>query len=146
MQDLPAYANRPLAFALRYIKQRPASHALIYAAVIAAVLCSVSTQYGVKLLVDTLSGSQRTHEVWRAFAVLVALIVADNLLWRLASWVGSSTFVRVTGDLRRDLFRHITGHAQGFFSSKSPAALTSRVTATSNAMFIAENMFVWNVL
>jgi hypothetical protein len=33
------------------------------------------------------------------------LIAADNLLWRVASWIASYTFVAVTGDLRRDLFR-----------------------------------------
>jgi ATP-binding cassette subfamily B protein len=147
MNELPLYASRPLAFSFRYIKLRPVSHAIIFLAVVGAVSCSVSTQYGVKLLVDALSGTHRDSSVvWTAFGILVGLIVADNLFWRLASWVGSFTFVGVTGDLRRDLFRHVTGHAQGFFLSKSPAALTSRVTATSNAMFITENMFVWNVL
>ena len=55
-------------------------------------------------------------------------------------------FVGVTGDLRRDLFEHVTGHAPSFFSNQSPAALTSRITATSNALFVTENMFIWNVL
>jgi ATP-binding cassette, subfamily B, bacterial len=147
MQDLTDYASRPLAYLIHYMRLRPISHAIIFAAVVGAVFSSVSTQYGVKFLVDTLSGTERrSSDVWTAFGVLGALIVADSLLWRLASWIGSSTFVRVTGDLRRDLFRHVTGHAQGFFLSKSPTALTSRVTATSNALFITENMLVWNVL
>jgi ATP-binding cassette subfamily B protein len=79
--------------------------------VLAAVVCSVSTQYGVKFLVDTLSGARAADLAWIAFAVLVSLIVADNLLWRLASWIANYAFVGVTGDLRRDLFRHLTGHA-----------------------------------
>ena len=54
--------------------------------------------------------------------------------------------MRVTGDLRRDLFRHLTGHSPSFFSDQLPGMLTSRITATSNAVFTMENMFVWNVL
>jgi ATP-binding cassette subfamily B protein len=52
----------------------------------------------------------------------------------------------VTGDLRRDIFRHLTGHAPSYFSDRPPGMLTSRITATSNAVFTVENMFVWNVL
>jgi ATP-binding cassette subfamily B protein len=74
------------------------------------------------------------------------LIAADNLLWRVASWTASFTFVGVTGDLRRDMFRHLTGHAPSYFSDRLPGMLTSRITATSNAVFTVENMFVWNVL
>src|SRR6185437_6851566 len=75
-----------------------------------------------------------------------ALIAGDNLLWRVASWMGNSTFVGVTGDVRRDLFRHLTGHAPSYFASSTAGALTSRVTATANALFTVENMLVWNVL
>jgi ATP-binding cassette, subfamily B, bacterial len=146
MNDLCRYAKRPLAFLARYIRGRPLSHTFILTAVLAAVVCSVSTQYGVKFLVDTLSGVRAAEFVWLAFALLVSLIVADNLLWRLASWVANYAFVGVTGDLRRDLFRHLTGHAPSYFADRLPGTLTSRVTATSNAVFTVENMFMWNVL
>ncbi len=116
-------------------------------AVIAAVACSVGTQYGVKFLVDCLAGGPaRAGGVWLAFAFLMSLIAADNFLWRIASWIASFTFVGVTGDLRRDMFRHLTGHAPSYFSDRLPGMLTSRITATSNAVFTVENMFVWNVL
>jgi ATP-binding cassette subfamily B protein len=116
-------------------------------AVVAAVACSVGTQYGVKYLVDGLSaGPARAGSVWLAFVFLMSLIAADNFLWRIASWTASFTFVRVTGDLRRDIFRHLTGHAPSYFSNRLPGMLTSRITATSNAVFTVENMFVWNVL
>jgi ATP-binding cassette, subfamily B, bacterial len=78
--------------------------------------------------------------------LLVGLIAADNLLWRVAGWIASFTFVRVTGDLRRDLFRHLTGHSPSYFADRLPGMLTSRVTATSNAIYTIETMFVWNVL
>src|SRR5215470_6905553 len=145
MADLCNYAGRPLAFILRYVRQRPIAHSAILTAVLTAVACSVGTQYGVKFLVDVLS-NQRAAAVWVAFALLGGLIAADNLLWRLASWIANYAFVGVTGDLRRDLFRHLTGHSQSYFADRMPGTLTSRITATSNAVFTAESMFVWNVL
>jgi ATP-binding cassette subfamily B protein len=146
MDELSRLAGRPYAFILRYARRRALSHGVIVAAVLAAVACSITTQYGVKYLVDALTGSGQSHLVWLAFTLLVSLIAADNVLWRLAGWIASFTFVRVTGDLRRDLFRHLTGHSPHYFADRLPGMLTSRVTATSNAVFTAENMFVWNVL
>src|SRR2546423_2467896 len=147
MDNLSGYAHRPLSFVLRYLRQRRAAHVIIISSVVLAVACSVGTQYGVKYLVDGLSaGPDRAGTVWLAFVLLMSLIAADNILWRVASWIASFTFVRVTGDLRRDMFRHLTGHAPSYFSDRLPGMLTSRITATSNAVFTVENMFVWNVL
>jgi ATP-binding cassette, subfamily B, bacterial len=150
MQDADAcrYSDRPLAFLARYVKRRPLAHAAIVTAVVAAVGCSVGAQYGVKVLVDTLAGGLTSHakDAWLGFLLLAALIAADNFLWRVASWIASYTFVAVTGDLRRDLFRHLTGHAPCYFADRMPGTLTSRITATSNAVFTLQNMSVWNVM
>jgi ATP-binding cassette, subfamily B, bacterial len=147
MDSLSGYAHRPFSFVLRYLRQRQTSHMVILLAVVAAVGCSVGTQYGVKYLVDCLSaGPSKSGNVWLAFVLLMSFIAADNSLWRVASWTASFTFVGVTGDLRRDMFRHLTGHAPSYFSDRLPGMLTSRITATSNAVFTVENMFVWNVL
>ncbi|MEA2888164.1 MAG: ATP-binding cassette, subfamily bacterial [Bradyrhizobium sp.] len=147
MDNLSGFALRPFAFVLRYLRQRLASHVVILTAVVAAVACSVGTQYAVKSLVDSLAaGPSRGGGVWLAFIFLISLIAADNFLWRIASWTASFTFVGVTGDLRRDIFRHLTGHAPSYFSDRLPGMLTSRITATSNAVFTVQNMFVWNVL
>src|SRR3954463_7949791 len=147
MNNLSGYARRPFAFVLRYLSRRLASHVIILTAVVAAVACSVGTQYAVKSLVDSLAaGPSRGGGVWLAFIFLISLIASDVLLWRVASWTASFTFVGVTGDLRRDIFRHLTGHAPSYFVDRLPGMLTSRITATSNAVFTVENMFVWNVL
>ena len=143
--DLTKYGHRTLAFLGRYIRARAAPHAAIALAVMTAVACSVSTQYGVKRLVDALSAPSKNGSPWFAFCILLFFIAADNLFWRVAGLVGSYTFVRVTGDIRADLFRHLTGHAPGYFAKRMPGMLTSRVTATSNAVFTIENMFVRNV-
>ena len=148
MDDACRYVDRPFAFIFRYVRLRTFSHAVIVAAVLAAVGCSVTTQYGLKYLVDTLAGGPAAAaraSGWRSCSWSV-LIAADNLLWRLAGWIASFTFVRVTGDLRRDLFRHLTGHSPSYFADRLPGMLTSRITATSNAVYTIENMFVWNVL
>src|SRR5271165_4012698 len=119
VKDLCRFADRPLAFLAHYVMARPIAHAVIVIAVVAAVTCSVGAQYGVKILVDALSGglggSASAAHAWSGFLLLASLIAADNLLWRLASWIASSAFVGVTGDLRRDLFRYLTGHAPSFF-------------------------------
>jgi ATP-binding cassette subfamily B protein len=146
MDNLCRYANHPVAFIARYLRRRPWSHAAILAFVLAAVGCSVTTQYAVKYLVDALAAQSPSEGVWLAFFLLISFIAADNLLWRLAGWIASFTFVAVSGDLRRDLFRHLTGHAPSYFADQLPGTLTSRITATSNAVYTVENMFVWNVL
>jgi ATP-binding cassette, subfamily B, bacterial len=147
VDEICGFANRPFGFIARYLRRRAAPHIAILATVLGAVGCSVSTQYGVKFLVDVLArGPGAGERVWLALALLVSLISADNLLWRIASWIASFAFVKVSGDVRRDLFWHLTGHAPSYFADRLPGMLTSRITATSNAVFTIENMFVWNVL
>ena len=141
MVDLSLYSERPFDFVYRFIRRRWISHVAILTCVLAAVVCSVSAQYGVKSLVDALSdGIGGTRNVWVAFLLVVVLIAADNFLWRIASLIANVSFVGVTGDLRRDLFSHLTGHAPSYFADRLPGTLASRVTATSNAVFTAENM------
>src|SRR4051812_2183843 len=126
--ELPA---RPLRFIARYVKRRLIAHFAILAAVLGAVSCSVSTQYGVKFLVDSLSHGAANEKIWAAFALLASLLAADNLLWRVAGWIASYAVVGVTADLRAELFRHLTLHSPSYFADRLPGMLTSRITATS---------------
>ena len=145
-EEMSQYATRPWAFFYSYVRRRPIGHAAILAGVVGAVICSTMTQYGVKSLVDALGQGPASNAIWWALALLCGLIAADNLLWRVAGFQAHFTFVGVTGDLRQDLFRHLTGHAPVFFADRPPGTVASRITATSNAFFTIENMFVWNVL
>jgi ATP-binding cassette, subfamily B, bacterial len=138
-------ANRPLLFMLRYIRRHAPSHLVILVSVTAAVACATLSQYAVKHLVDVLS-TRDTHGAWIAFAVLAGLITADNACWRVGGWVATHSFVAVTGDMRRDLFQHLTGHAPAYFVDRSPGTLAGRITATANAIFQVENTGAWNVL
>src|SRR5438128_5678731 len=150
MEEACRYSDRPLAFLARYVRRRPFAHAAIATAVVAAVGCSVGAQYGVKVLVDTLAGGlyvgTHARDAWLGFLLLATLIAADNMLCSVPSCIAIYTFVAVTGDLRRDLFQHLTGHAPSYFADRMPGTLTSRITATSNAVFTLQNMSVWNVL
>ena len=144
---ITAYQTRPLAFLLRYVRRHATGHAVIGISVIIAVFASVFSQYGLKRLIDAISHGPTGAgpAVWTAFGVLCALIMADNFTWRIGGWVAARAFVRVTGDLRADLFAHLTGQAPSYFADRMPGTLASRITATANAAFQIENSTTWNV-
>ena len=121
-------------------------HAVVLVSVFLAVVASVCTQYGLKGLIDVISHGVGAPGVWQAFGVLCVLITADNLMWRVACWVAAYSFVRVTGDVRSDLFAHLAGHSPSYFADRMPGTLASRITATSNAIFQTENTTSWNVV
>jgi ATP-binding cassette, subfamily B, bacterial len=143
-----ALRGRPLAFLLYYVRRHPAGHLTVLLSVLVAVTASVSTQYGMKYLIDIVAtGTQAAGDkVWWAFALLCGLVAADNLSWRVGGYAAHRSFVAVTGDIRRDLFRHLAGHAPTYFTERLPGALASRVTSTANAAFTVENTGAWNVL
>ncbi|ONV31990.1 ABC transporter [Burkholderia cenocepacia] len=144
---LSSYAHRPIAFLFRYIRRHPVAHLVVLCSVLAAVGCALGSQYAIKHLIDVLAtGRHHPGPLWSAFALLVGLIAADNLLWRVGGWVAAHTFVAVTGDLRRDLFQYLIGHSPTYYSEKQPGTLASRITATSNAVYTSENTMAWNVL
>jgi ATP-binding cassette subfamily B protein len=138
-------AARPIAFMLSYAKRHAAAHLVVLLSVIAGVAFSTGSQYAVKHLVDVLTAHQ-IGAVWWAFGILAGVIAADNMSWRLGGWIATHTFVAVTGDLRRDLFGHLTGHSPAFFADRLPGMLAGRITATANAIYTVESMFFWNVL
>ena len=148
--DITRFQARPLRFLLHYVGRHRLGHAVILGAVVLAVICSSLTQYGMKLLIDVVS---RGHEAplvvrdsWRAFALVCALIAADNVLWRIAGFTVARVFVRVTGDVRSDLFVHLAGHAPTYFAERLPGTMASRITATANAVFQTESTGTWNVI
>ena len=106
---LPGQADAP--FSRRYIATTPVAH-------------------GVILLRARRRGLLDRHAIWRQAAggraaqarprrqvpgrpscCIAAFVAGDNLLWRVAGWIASSRLCEVTGDLRSELFRHLTGHA-----------------------------------
>jgi ATP-binding cassette subfamily B protein len=137
--------GRPFAFILSYVRRHPLAHAVVIGSVVAAVGFATASQYAVKHMVDVLS-SHDVGGVWLAFGLLAGMIACDNLTWRLGGWMASHVFVTVTGDIRRDLFEHLTGHSPAYFADRMPGMLAGRITATANAIFTVESTFAWNVL
>lgn len=133
----------PVAFMVGYATRHWVAHTIMLVSVVVAVACSVGSQYAVKNLVDALTNY---GNVWMAFTLLAGLIAADNLSWRIGGWVATSALTRVTGDIRRDLFQHLTGHAPSYFADRLPGMLASRISATANAVYTVESTFFWNTL
>ncbi len=142
------YRNRPIGFLLHYVRRHGAAHAVVLGAVFAAVAFAVTTQYGVKRLIDVVSHGPAAGggAVWWAFALLCALIAADNLTWRIGGFMAARAFVAVTGDVRSDLFLHLAGHAPSYFAERLPGTLAGRITATANATYQTESTMTWNVI
>jgi ATP-binding cassette subfamily B protein len=147
-ENFPALRGRPLAFLFAYVRRHPAGHLTVLLSVLIAVTCAVSTQYGLKYLIDIVATGRDAagNKVWTAFALLCGLVAVDNLSWRVGGYAAHRTFVAVTGDIRRDLFRHLAGHSPAYFAERLPGALASRITSTANAAFTVENTGAWNVL
>src|ERR1700733_10722538 len=103
--DLTKYGARTLAFLGRYVRARAVPHAAVAAAVLTAVACSVSTQYGVKRLVDALSAPSNNGSPWFAFGILLFFIAADNLFWRVAGLVWREQLSRVPGGIPVDVLK-----------------------------------------
>lgn len=145
LSDLRA---RPLGFLFHYIGRHKSGHLTVLISVMLAVTCSTSSQYGMKHLIDIVSQgveAGRPH-VWGGFALVCGLVAADNLMWRVGGYAAHRTFVAVTGDIRRDLFAYLTGHAPSYFAERLPGALASRISSTAQAAFTTLNTCVWNVI
>ena len=139
------HRDRPLGFLLHYVRRRALAHGVVLASVLAAVACSVGTHYAMKTLVDALSGGPGAA-AWAAFAVLAAVLAANNLLWRVGGWVAAGAFPAVTADMRADLFRHLGGHAPTFFAGRAAGVLASRITAAANASYTILHNATWHSL
>jgi len=146
--SLPRYASSgAITFLARYVWRRILSHSVVLTAVFGAVSCAVASQWAVKTLVDVL-GTQdpAPYTLWGAVALLLALVAGDNLLWRLAGWVSTYAFVAVGGDIRVDLFNHLSGQGTRYFIERFPGALAGRITAAANAAWTIENSLMWTTV
>lgn len=146
--SLPRYASRgPVMFLLHYVLCRWATHLVVLLAVIGAVGCAIGAQYAVKNLVDVLGlGKPSDFQLWTAVGILLLLVAGDNLLWRLAGWVATHAFVAVGGDLRLDLFEHLSGHGSRYFSDQFPGALAGRITNAANAAWSIQQSLTWSTI
>ncbi|HVA14161.1 MAG TPA: ABC transporter ATP-binding protein, partial [Stellaceae bacterium] len=118
---------------------------MVLLAVLGAVAASIGERFSMKFLVDAMAGP-RGFAVWRAIAIFVACVGADNFLWRIGGFVSARTFPRIGAELRLDLFSHLLGHSTRYFNERLTGALSSRISAAANALLTVSNSFIWNVL
>jgi ATP-binding cassette subfamily B protein len=64
----------------------------------------------------------------------------------LAGWVSTYAFVAVGGDIRLDLFNHLSGHGTRYFVERFPGALAGRITAAANAAWTIESSGTWTTI
>lgn len=134
-------------FLWHYVAQRPWSYASLAALIIAGASCAVAVQYGMKLLVDTMSQAGRhSPHVWQPFGLFIALIALENVFWRLGGWLGCRTVVASCADMRVDLFSHLTGHPMRYFTEHYAGALGSRISATGSAAGAVYGAFIWKII
>src|SRR5262245_17452711 len=130
--SLPRHASRgPTWFLAHHVRRRLGGHLFLLGCVMGAVGCSIGSQYAIKNLVDVMAASGRvpgTLALWSAVALLLGLVAGDHSLWRVAGWVASYVFVAVGGDLRVELFDHLSRHGAQYFSERFPGALAGRIT------------------
>ena len=120
---------------------------VVLTAVLAAVGCAVGSQYAVKHLVDVLGTHRPPATVlWGAVDILLALVASDNFLWRIAGWASTHAFVAVGGDMRLELFDHLSGQGTRYFVERFPGALAGRITAAANAAWLIENALTWTTI
>jgi ATP-binding cassette subfamily B protein len=146
--SLPRYASKgAISFLGRYVRRRFFSHFVVLAAVLTAVACNVGSQYAVKNLVDVLGMHQPPSTLlWGAVGILLGLVAGDNVLWRVAGWASTHAFVAVGGDIRIELFNHLSGQGTRYFVERFPGALAGRITAAANAAWLIENSLTWNTI
>jgi ATP-binding cassette subfamily B protein len=146
--SLPRYASKGATrFLGRYVRRRFFSHLVVFVAVLAAVLCNVGSQYAVKHLVDVLGAHDPPSPVlWGAVGILLGLVAGDSLLWRIAGWASTHAFVAVGGDIRLELFNHLSGQGTRYFVERFPGALAGRITAAANAAWLIENSLTWTTI
>ena len=144
----PDFPTSALPFVLHQIRRRLWQFVLVFAVIVAAACCAVAVQYAVRLLVDAMAagGPRVAAAAWPAFALFLALVAAESVLWRLAGWGGGRTIIAAGVDLRLSLFRHLSGHAMRYFADHLAGALGGRIGQAGAAFSQLMSAFTWQIL
>jgi ATP-binding cassette subfamily B protein len=140
-------AQTPAAFLMTYVRARRGSFLTLGALVVAAGSCAVAVQYGMKLIVDAMSATDRqAADVWHPLFLFLTLIGVESILWRLSGWLGCRTIIASCVDMRVDLFKHLTGHSMKYFRQHLSGALGNRITSTSQSSGSILGTLTWNIV
>ncbi len=146
-EDSASLPQRPIRFLLRYVRRRPWQFLGLLLLIVAAAGCAVAVQYGMKLIVDAMSGDHRgSADVWSPLILFIGLIASENVCWRCAGWLGCNTIVATGVDVRLDLFDHLSAHSMKFFTDTFSGSLGNRITATAGGVGAILSGLTWNIL
>lgn len=133
-------------FLWQYVCRHPVAYGSLAVFIIGGSSCAVAVQYGMKLLVDTMSeAGPASSRVWMPFGLFIALIAVENVFWRLGGWQGCRTVVASCAEMRVDLFSHLTGHPMRYFAEHYAGALGSRISATGTAAGAVYGALIWKI-
>lgn len=138
--------NKPWPFLWKYIRRRCWQFLALGLMVTAAGACAVGVQYGMKMIVDAMTASERmAAPVWPPLLLFLGLIAMENVLWRGSGWLGCRVIVATGADIRVDLFEHLIGHPMRYFAKHQAGSLTSRITATAGSTGGILSRLTWNI-
>ena len=144
--DIPL-PPQPGVFLWRYVRRRPWIFGSLAFLIVTGAACSVGVQYGMKLIVDAMSGDDRqSWDIWRWLALFISLIAAESVCWRLSGWLGCRAVVATGVDVRLDMFRYLSGHSLDYFAEHMAGSLGNRVTATAGATGSIYGTMIWKIL
>lgn len=146
--DRPVWIDSPERFLRHYLARQWPAYATLATVVIAASLCAVGVQYGMKMLVDAMVPNGAARSVARVAGPLlafVALIGAESLLWRTSAWLGCRATITSGIEIRLDLFHYLSGHSLRFFNEQRSGALGHRVTDMAGSFGALSNRMMWDV-
>ena len=108
----------------------------------------MASQYAVKHLVDVLGTHDPSSRVlWGCRGVCCwGWSQATICCGGVAGWVSTHAFVAVGGDMRLELFDHLSGQGTRYFVERFPGALAGRITAAANAAWTIENSLTWTTI
>src|SRR5258708_32399285 len=98
MTTTTPFPSHPAKFLLHYAGRRPWIHTAVVVSVAGAAACAVGAQYGMKLLVDAMTGN--AGAVWTALVLFTSVIGIEQVLWRLGGLAGSRAPGAGGGDRR----------------------------------------------
>lgn len=142
--DLPVAAT---PFLMRYVRRHFAISMALLSIVTAGALCAVAAQYGLKLLVDGMTAASPNREhVLLCLGLFLGLLGGESVCWRLGGFLGSRTIIRMSEDIRIDLFEAVSARSWQFFNGQASGALAGRITASATSASAVMRTVVWSVL
>lgn len=129
------FPRRPLRFLWHFIRPRPVLHLVAVGAVAGAAASACIAQYGLKLIVDAMTGGPANLAgVWWAAALFAGLLACESALWRIGSSASHRAILADKAAAKLALFEHLTGHSGEYFSGRLGGALGNRVSAAGDAL------------